>query len=412
MVFKDISFIIEIAKRVILDKAYLDKLFFHYYKNFVNKEFVKFSISVLFRDIYFAEDIIKRYLKDYKKLPIEISLILYLGSILIKRSKYPYYVILNELVEFTKRKYSIKYSKLVNAVLRRILNDGNYEFNFSLLPQKSFYYKKLYEFYQDEQYFSIVKQIIFVDSEKYRKGGFFVDFLKYNSLDYLEASKYSDTYFYIKNVNDFPKEFLEKFVFQDIGNHLLMKYFSYFYKNKNSLTLEIASYPGGKSFYLFSNTIHNDFRLWKVNKLKQRLKDNNRLYICSDGRALPFKNESFDYVFLDTPCTGSGVVKTKVDIIYHLNRNDYIKLRKMQKKMLKEAWRVLKKGGFLFYSTCSIFKDENERRIEDFLRKNNRGYLVTNENFNREFIYKDKYFFTIKKFEEMDGIFGAVLLKT
>ncbi len=78
----------------------------------------------------------------------------------------------------------------------------------------------------------------------------------------------------------------------------------------------------------------------------------------------------FDRVLIDVPCSNSGVIQRKPDIIYRLSSQDFTILSKLQLKLLTQASFFVKPNGLLVYSTCSIDPDENEHLIETFLKAN------------------------------------------
>ena len=91
---------------------------------------------------------------------------------------------------------------------------------------------------------------------------------------------------------------------------------------------------------------------------------------CADSEKL---SEEYigcaDRVLADVPCSGIGVIHKKPDIKYNRRPEDIEQLCKIQEKILENAARYLKDGGVLVYSTCTIFKDENEYQIERFLER-------------------------------------------
>ena len=79
---------------------------------------------------------------------------------------------------------------------------------------------------------------------------------------------------------------------------------------------------------------------------------------------LPFALGSFDKVLLDAPCSGTGTLRRNPEIRWRISPVDIAMLAKQQKKMLRRAIEMVKPGGRLVYSTCSVERDENEEVIE------------------------------------------------
>lgn len=79
---------------------------------------------------------------------------------------------------------------------------------------------------------------------------------------------------------------------------------------------------------------------------------------------LPFERESFDRVLVDSPCSGTGTLRSNPEIRWRLAPADFVTLAQQQKRILSRAVEVLKPGGRLVYSTCSVERDENEEVVE------------------------------------------------
>ncbi len=88
-----------------------------------------------------------------------------------------------------------------------------------------------------------------------------------------------------------------------------------------------------------------------------------------DGRkaASLLPKESFDAVLVDAPCSGLGVMRRKPDIKYTKREEDLESLQTIQLAILDNAVQVLKPGGRLVYSTCTVDKRENEGTVEAFV---------------------------------------------
>ena len=78
------------------------------------------------------------------------------------------------------------------------------------------------------------------------------------------------------------------------------------------------------------------------------------------GESLPFAKNSFDRVLLDAPCSGTGTLRRNPEIRWRLTPSDFSAFAANQKRFLANAAEVVKPGGRLVYSTCSVERDENE----------------------------------------------------
>jgi 16S rRNA (cytosine967-C5)-methyltransferase len=87
---------------------------------------------------------------------------------------------------------------------------------------------------------------------------------------------------------------------------------------------------------------------------------------------LPFADSVFDRILVDAPCSGTGTLRRNPEIRWRISNRDIHELAAQQKLFLKHAARVLKRGGQLVYSTCSVEREENEEVVRDFLQNTHR----------------------------------------
>lgn len=145
--------------------------------------------------------------------------------------------------------------------------------------------------------------------------------------------------------------------------------------------LDACASPGGKSSHIQaitnnqSSLVCNDNSRLRLMKLKANMDRLNAraTYTLYDARSIArrMKLSSFDKILLDAPCSGEGLM-TLDDLklfdswsIAHIRR-----LSSLQKKILNECWQLLKPGGVLVYSTCTMAPEENEAVVDYFLRRN------------------------------------------
>jgi len=76
----------------------------------------------------------------------------------------------------------------------------------------------------------------------------------------------------------------------------------------------------------------------------------------------------FDRVFVDAPCSNTGVMRRRVDLRWRISPEEILRLQKTQLDLLKLAATKLKPGGVLIYSTCSLEPEENSDVVKEFLR--------------------------------------------
>ena len=103
-----------------------------------------------------------------------------------------------------------------------------------------------------------------------------------------------------------------------------------------------------------------------------------------------FKNElkeSFDAVLCDVPCSGTGVMADDPDIKLNRTEENVRELNEIQRKILSASAGYVKKGGFIYYSTCSMLKYENEDIVNAFLAEH-KDFVI--ERINSPLPHEDK----------------------
>lgn len=149
---------------------------------------------------------------------------------------------------------------------------------------------------------------------------------------------------------------------------------------KEQVILDVCSGPGGKTSHLaqlmenkgriIAFDVH-EHRLELIRETCIRLGISNVQTVLKDARYLTKAvKEPVDGVLVDAPCSGLGVLGRRPDARWRKKPQDIVELQTIQKEILKEGARLLKPGGTLIYSTCTMTREENNDVVEDFLAKN------------------------------------------
>ncbi len=77
----------------------------------------------------------------------------------------------------------------------------------------------------------------------------------------------------------------------------------------------------------------------------------------------------FDRVLIDAPCSNTGVMRRRVDVRWRIRAADFVRMQEQQLKIVRTALGLLKIGGVLVYSTCSLEPEENEKVVQQLLRE-------------------------------------------
>ena len=216
----------------------------------------------------------------------------------------------------------------------------------------------------------------------------------------------------LKNIEFFEKGFFE---FQDESSQLAS-----LLVNRNSRTLlEPCAGGGGKSlsvssFFSDIKVTASDTRTHLFKEIKERAA---RAGTKIETAAFQDINDTFDTVFIDSPCSGSGVIRRNPGDRWKINEKMLSDLNKLQSELIRKFATKVKKGGELIYITCSFLECENEEIIQNFLNENRSFSLIPAETRLSENI-KDSHdfsavtdgpFFRTKPFSERDLMFGAVM---
>jgi len=144
-----------------------------------------------------------------------------------------------------------------------------------------------------------------------------------------------------------------------------------------SKIIDLCAAPGGKATHL-AQLIQNRGEIIAVDVHPHRsrlIEDNVRRLgativtpLVADGRALPAQYHSYaDYVLLDAPCSGLGVLGSRADARWRKQPADIQEMAGLSLELLHAAAAYVKPGGYLCYSTCTITEEENTGNIERFL---------------------------------------------
>jgi 16S rRNA (cytosine967-C5)-methyltransferase len=124
---------------------------------------------------------------------------------------------------------------------------------------------------------------------------------------------------------------------------------------------------------------------------------------------------SFDLVFVDAPCSGTGTLRRCPDIRWRMDESTIERYTVKQREMLKEYSRFVRPGGRLVYATCSLLEQENDRVVETILSSGKFARLDAREILDASgvkcdgIVTNDGYLFTDPRSGEWDGLFAAAM---
>ncbi|MBR2337187.1 MAG: methyltransferase domain-containing protein [Clostridia bacterium] len=305
-----------------------------------------------------------------------VRIVLKIGMYSIKYLKTAVYAVTDNLVELIKKLGKGGIAGFVNSFLRRY-SRLDYQLPSDEIKGLSIKYsypefavKRLLSEYGRER----AEGIMSADEERtavrFNKGVDGKAYLEERRWNY-EQTPFANTFF----VNGFKRtpDFNEGvYTFQSIGSIAICNVV-----DGGENLLDACSAPGGKTVNLadrFSSVTAFELHPHRVELIKdyaRRMKKDNVTAIQKDSSAYDEEfNEKFDAVLCDCPCSGYGVIKDNPDIKLRRTEEDINSLNQIQYGILSVCSKYVKKGGSLYYSTCSVFKSENEDICGKFLKLN------------------------------------------
>ena len=185
--------------------------------------------------------------------------------------------------------------------------------------------------------------------------------------------------------------------------------------------LDLCAAPGGKTAYI-ADVMQNSGEIIALDRFESRLKilqkNLNRLKVTNVKTVTIDANEyedelGFDRVLVDTPCSGLGTLTKKPDLKWKRDLGDIRKIFNIQYELLKKGASLLRKGGLIVYSTCTIEPEENFEIIKKFLLDFPNFKLINPGNvFSAELIDENGCVRTLPHLHGLDGSFAAKLEKS
>ena len=292
-----------------------------------------------------------------------------------------------EATEIAK-KHGITISKFINGTLRNYLRNKDLEIK-KLHDEKN--YEILYSIPQyfcdilEKQYGSENLNQAIISLKKIPYLSVRVNKLKYSEEEFeeflkekdIQIIKKVDSVYYVNSgliINS--KEFKEgKIIAQDASSYLAAKNLG---AKPNDLVLDICAAPGGKTAVLAEEMKNKgEIIAIDIHQHKKKLIEENMKKLginivkatVLDARNVNKQGRKFDKILIDVPCSGYGVIRKKPEILHTKNRENIEELASLQLEILNSAADILKDGGELIYSTCTIISQENTENVEKFLNE-------------------------------------------
>lgn len=426
----------EILSKIASDKAFSAVLLPFYEEKLSPKDRAlvhELTLGILRKQLYLDRIIELLTKKKIGKFDAEVLVSLRMGLYqILFLDKIPHSAAVNESVNLVQKAKKTSAKGLVNAILRKASREKiepTFESEVEKLSIENSHPRWLVEKWTKDFGIEETEKLLKANNETPRlvfrltakSAEKTVETLKKLGLD-LEESQIIAGAWIVKKPNEMLYAYARqgKIYFQEESSQLVG---SLIKLGENQRFFDVCAAPGSKTTFAALQNAHlENRRIFAGDRHRNRtkfLRENCRKqgaksvaiaqYDAEDG--LPFAADSFDLVLVDAPCSGTGTLRHNPEIRYSLTEKDLEDLTKKQLEILENASNVLKKGGNLIYSTCSLENEENEKIVNDFLRRNPKfqkrlpdlppGFL-TKEGFARTFPHRDK----------TDGFFIAKLEKS
>lgn len=307
------------------------------------------------------------------------------------------YAVVDESVELANN--LTHYKDYVNAVLREVCRinldeeDLGDEVKFSINKELL---KMLNKSYSKKTVKKLLKSFFYKSDFVIKQNKLKENNLKTNLENQgfvLEEHPFLKDSFIVRNPESIidTNEFKEgKFIIQDGSCSLCAEVLE---PVENSIVLDICAAPGSKSCNIQEITNNqsiiycNDINENKIYRIKENVNKcgvENVQYMNFDATILQEDLiNKFDRILVDAPCSATGVINKNPEIKLFRTKKDVEDLVGIQRRILENCEKYLKKGGILVYSTCSLLKEENEENVD---------YIENKLNLKREDIdfYGDK----------------------
>ena len=380
---------LEILMKYKQEGSYLNLTLNSYFSRYeLSKEEKNFITQVVYgtvQNMLLLEYILKPYVqgrvKAYEKMLLLMSIYQhrFMNSI-------PDYAIVNEAVNLAKKKKGKKTSQFINAVLKKAFQDDVIEFPKDPLEALSIQTSHplwMVKMFTKQYGFEKTEKICIADNEVPYKSAR-VNTLKisredlFNQDSQFEKGLLSEDCVYYHGGNIAHTSYFQEglVTIQDESSQMVARLLN---PTAGDYVLDMCCAPGSKTSHLAA-LMNNQGRIdaFDLYEHKVPLVENQmrRLGIdivhvqAHDSTLLNeiYQPETFDKILLDGPCSGFGVMARKPEIKYH-DSNAMDQIIEIQQKLLENAYELLKIGGKMVYSTCTINKKENEKQVDVFLQK-------------------------------------------
>ncbi|MBM4169297.1 MAG: 16S rRNA (cytosine(967)-C(5))-methyltransferase RsmB [Ignavibacteria bacterium] len=347
----------------------------------------------------------------------------------------PHSAAVNEAVEFTKRLRGQKVANQVNAILRNIIRSID-NIRYPDINEDKIQHLAVVESHPlwmvrrwvDRFGYDETKRLLDANNRipdlTLRVNRLKIDFnlflkkLGEHQIEHIR-SPYLDWFVRVKHMAGIGASEMFRegfFVVQDESAGLPVRLLN---PQQGERVIDLCAAPGGKTTYI-GELLHNigeivaidkyETRLNMVRSACQRLGIVNVQFLTADAQEV---NVALgDKVLVDVPCSGLGVLSKKPDAKWKREQEDLLRLADTQRQILNHAATLVRDGGVLVYSTCTVEPEENSDIIRDFLAQHT-GFTIENAAalVHTDLVQGDGIVATYPHVHGMDGSFAVRMRK-
>ncbi len=335
--------------------------------------------------------------------------------------KAPYHVV-NEVVNYTKQEKGKGAANFVNALLRQYLRDrdalkagsgsrlaaGNLSIKHSFPEWIVERWRKRFGTAQTIQLLSALNKTpdftLRVNQKKISVG----EAVRELEEDGIKATKgvFSPAALHVEKLTPVLKHKLFKnntIVVQDEMSQLVSLSLG---PQTGDAILDACAGSGTKTHHILDITAHGSVVSMDNEVKRLKLVRNKGNLVLGSVLDPPFREQSFDTILVDAPCSSLGIIRKHPEIKWHKKERDISSYGDFQIKLLTALWDLLKTGGRMVYSVCSFEPEETVNVIEEL-----RGSAKFTLEKPLPFLFNKEYFLSLPHETGMDGFFIAKLRK-
>ncbi len=382
-------------------------------------------INGVLRNRSYLDWIIEQYVhRNYKKQPVLLKNLLRLAVYQMAfLQRIPPYAVISESVKLARRLFDPARASFVNAVLR------NYQRKPFTPPEPKDNLKDLARYYSHPLW--LVERFV----EQFGRDEL-VAWLKANNrvphtvirvlddeatadIPLLEPVPNFESYFIVPHgtaLHELELWRQGKCIAQDASAGLTIDLVD---ARPGETIIDLCAAPGGKAIAL-AHRMQQQGRVVAVDIAEvrlQKIRENCRrtqttIVEAVQGDARFVELEPADAVLVDAPCSGLGVLARRADLRWQRQPEDFAALTRLQSEILAHAGELVKPGGRLIYSTCTIDVEENERILQAFLQAHP-GFELEDATgkVDAAFVTPEGFVRTFPHRHQVDGTFAARMRK-